>query len=190
MYAVTRKPEVYRGVPFLVEAAVAYGGNIKNERAILLRFANKIPLLLDASACAITATFLSIDFARYGIKTDGKLPLGPLVFLVHIASVWVPYTSEGKTAIAKYPVIMEEIKLALQEVLRELSKYLSKQTRRRLLEERLSLFDKYSIELADSLVKLTNKDKAYVEKSIKDLLNSRKEEIKRIVSENGTQSSE
>jgi DNA topoisomerase-6 subunit B len=190
VYAVTRKPEVYRGIPFLVEAAVAYGGNIKNERAVLLRFANKIPLLLDASACAITTTFLSIDFARYGIKTDGKIPLGPLVFLVHIASVWVPYTSEGKTAIAKYPVIMEEIKLALQEVLRELSKYLSKQTRRRLLEERLSLFDKYSIELADSLAKLTSKDKDYVEKIIKDLLSSRREEIKKIVSENGTQSAE
>ncbi len=189
VFAVTRKPEVYRGIPFLIEAAVAYGGNIKSEKASLLRFANKIPLLLDASSCAITATFLSIDFSRYGIKTDGKTPLGPFVFLVHIASVWVPYTSEGKTAIAKYPVIMEEIKLALQEVLREVSKYLSKQTRKRLLEEKLSLFDKYSLELADSLSKLTGKDREYVEKKIKDLLNTRREEIKsNILNENGTQS--
>ena len=42
-------------------------------------------------------------------------PTGPLVILVHMASVWVPFTSESKEAIAGYPEIQAELRLALQE---------------------------------------------------------------------------
>ncbi len=44
------------------------------------------------------------------------LPIGPAALLVHIASVWVPFTSESKEAIASYDEIMKEIKLGLQEL--------------------------------------------------------------------------
>ena len=39
----------------------------------------------------------------------------PLVIVVHMASVWVPFTSEAKEAIAGYDEIAKEIRLALQE---------------------------------------------------------------------------
>ena len=39
-------------------------------------------------------------------------PFGPVAILVHIASVWVPFTSESKEAVAAYPEILKEIKLA------------------------------------------------------------------------------
>ena len=39
--------------------------------------------------------------------------------MVHIASVWVPFTSESKEAVA-YPEIVKEIKLAIQECGRKL----------------------------------------------------------------------
>ena len=38
-----------------------------------------------------------------------------MVLMVHIASVWVPFTSESKEAIAHYPEIVKEMRLALQE---------------------------------------------------------------------------
>ena len=39
----------------------------------------------------------------------GGVPVGPMVIFVHIASVWVPFTSESKEAIAHYPEIIKEI---------------------------------------------------------------------------------
>ncbi len=181
--AISRKPEVYRGMPFQIETAVAYGGEIKGEKAALLRFANKIPLLFDSASCALTQSFLGVDYSRYGMKVENKVPTGPLVFLVHIASVWVPYTSESKNAVASYPIITKEIKLALQELVRDMSKFLSKKHRSHLFEERINLFDKYGIELAFSLSKLIGTDEKTVQKKIEALLNKKREEVEEHVNE-------
>jgi len=43
--------------------------------------------------------------------------------MVHVASVWVPFTSESKEAIASYPEIQKELRLALQAVGRHLGTY-------------------------------------------------------------------
>ncbi|MHC4076388.1 MAG: DNA topoisomerase VI subunit B, partial [Planctomycetota bacterium] len=59
----------------------------------------------------------------------GSLPAGPVVLMVHIASVWVPFTSESKEAIAHYPEIIKEIQLAVQECGRKLGMYLRKRKR-------------------------------------------------------------
>ena len=54
------------------------------------------------------------------------LPIGPLVIMVHIASVWVPFTSEAKEAIASYPEIIKELRLCLQECGRKLGIHIRK----------------------------------------------------------------
>ena len=53
--------------------------------------------------------------------------------MVHMASVWVPFTSESKEAVARYPEILKEIRLALQICGRRLALHLS--ARRREAEE-------------------------------------------------------
>ncbi len=181
--AVERKPEVYRGMPFQIEAAVAYGGNITNEKAVLLRYANKIPLLFDSSSCAITQSFLSVDYARYGIKVENRVPVGNMVFMVHLASVWVPYTNEGKVAVASYPIIVKEIKLALQDIVRNLSQFLSKKHKSSLFQERINLFDTYGVELAYSLSKLTKLDEKKIKAKIVGLLEKKKDEVEANVKE-------
>ena len=181
--SVTRRPEVYRGMPFQIEVAVAYGGSIQSDRAILMRFANKIPLLFDSSSCALTQSFLGVDYARYGLKVENKVPIGPLVFIIHIASVWVPYTNESKNSVASYPVITKEIKLALQELVRTLSVFLNRKHKSSLFQERISLFDKYGIELAYSLSKLTDMDEKKIKSKIESLLDKKKEEVKANVEE-------
>src|SRR3989344_1372100 len=110
--SVTRPPSVYRGNPFIVEASLAYGGDLQKEDSIkLLRFANRVPLQYQQSACAITKSVISTAWRNYGLsQSKGALPIGPVVLLVHIASVWVPFTSESKEAIAHYPEIVKEIK--------------------------------------------------------------------------------
>ncbi len=137
--AVTRAPTVYRGNPFQVEAGVAYakpGGNqdlSAEEPVRLMRFANRVPLLHMGGACAINKAVAGVDWKRYGLSQPrGALPIGPMVVMVHMASVWVPFTSESKEAIAHYPEIIREMTFALQECGRQLSVFLSK---RRRLEE-------------------------------------------------------
>ncbi|MDP8012771.1 MAG: hypothetical protein RAK22_01575, partial [Nanoarchaeota archaeon] len=156
-------------------------------KAVLMRFSIKIRLLFDASSCALTQSFLSIDYTRYGLKVENKVPLGPMIFLVHIASVWVPYTNESKNSVASYPIIVKEIKLALQEVVRNLSVFLNRKHRSSLFQERINLFDKYGIELAYSLSKLTDLDEEKIKRKIAELLEKKREEVKASVEESLSQ---
>jgi len=133
----TRSPAVYRGNPFLVEAALAYGfkdsdnGEPQSEPLVrLIRIANRVPLLYQQSACAIYKAVMDINWRNYALsQSRGALPTGPVVLMVHIASVWVPFTSESKEAIAHYPEIIREIQLAVQDCGRKLGLYLRKRKR-------------------------------------------------------------
>ncbi|MCK5618253.1 MAG: DNA topoisomerase VI subunit B, partial [Candidatus Krumholzibacteria bacterium] len=106
--SVTRPAAVYRGNPFRIEVGLAYGGQLPgDELARVMRFANRVPLLYQASACAIHKATLTSNWRSYGLQQSrGALPTGPLVILVHMASVWVPFTSESKEAVAHYPEII------------------------------------------------------------------------------------
>jgi len=133
----SRSPAVYRGNPFLVEAALAYGANggdnhdgDKEPVMRLIRIANRVPLLYQQSACAIYKSVLDINWRNYGLsQSRGALPAGPVVLMVHVASVWVPFTSESKEAVAHYPEIIKEIQLAAQDCGRKLGIYLRKRKR-------------------------------------------------------------
>jgi DNA topoisomerase-6 subunit B len=125
----TRQAAVHSGHPFVVEAGIAFGGSLRrDQRANILRFANRVPLLYQQGACAITHAIENIKWKQYGIEQPpGSLPVGPLIILVHIASTHIPFTSESKEAIADVPEILNEIDLALKELARRLSAYLNKQ---------------------------------------------------------------
>ena len=128
---VTRSPTVYRGNPFLVEAGIAWGGELSaDEPFTLYRYANRVPLLYQQSACAITKAVIGLEWRNYQIQQPrGALPVGPAILLVHIASAWVPFTSESKEAIAHYPEILREIRLALQECGRRLALHINRRRR-------------------------------------------------------------
>lgn len=121
--AITRTPAVYRGNPFQIEVGLAYGGHLPSDQLVeLMRFANRVPLMYQQSACATFKAMMSVDWRSYGLsQSKGALPSGPCVIFVHMASAWVPFTSESKEAIASYPEILKEIRLALQECGRRLS---------------------------------------------------------------------
>jgi DNA topoisomerase-6 subunit B len=133
--AVTRPPAVYRGNPFQIEAGLAYGGNLPgDDLAQLYRFANRVPLQYQQSGCAIFKSALSVDWRKYGLQQSrGALPTAPLVVSVHMVSVWVPFTSESKEAVASYPEIVKEIRLALMEAGRRLGIFVRR--RRRVADE-------------------------------------------------------
>ena len=181
--AVSRAPSVYRGNPFILEAACAYGGEIpKEEKANILRFANRVPLLYQEGACAMAKSIMETNWKPYGLQQSGDaIPVGPVVIVVHMASVWVPFTSESKEAIAHYPEIIKEIKLALQECGRLLGTYIRKKVRISEQIERANMFEKYIPEVADSLSVLSGDKKEKILQGLQKMLV--KPEIKKEITE-------
>jgi DNA topoisomerase-6 subunit B len=119
--------------------------------ARLIRFANRVPLLYQQSACCMFKTIVDMDWRRYGLsQSAGSLPQGPLMVMVHMASVWVPFTSESKEAIADYDEIRNEIRLALQDCGRKLSTYLNRRRKQKYEGQRRSVFERYINELVNS----------------------------------------
>ena len=137
----TRKPALYRGgVPFIVEVALAYGGNsgkastgnekdgkiqkddeVNTQKQMeIMRFANRTPLLFDSGSCAITKAAQSIAWKKYGIQPDG-----PVTVLINFTSIHVPYTSAGKQAVSDEEEIIKDMRLALMDTGRRLGLYVS-----------------------------------------------------------------
>ena len=238
--AATRPPAVYRGNPFLIEVALAYGGvnpaqkvtreslremlhesdartlrqfirtsfeglgadaadrilkaaamgtrqspgkladkeldrlheamrnvSLDNGQSMqVLRYANRVPLQFQQAACSITQAVMNTNWRPYGLsQSRGALPSGPVTVMVHMASVWVPFTSESKEAIAGYPEILKELRLGLQAVGRKLGMYLNRRKRVAQEGERRNIFLRYLREVATAVHALNgaDRDRLYAE---------------------------
>ena len=171
----TRRPCVYRGNPFLVEVGLAYGGDLPADELVALnRFANRVPLLFQQSACAITDAVLGTDWRSYGLsQSRGALPVGPAVILVHVASVWVPFTSESKEAVADYDVIVKEIRLALQDCGRQLGAHVRRRRKEAEAARKRSYIEKYIPFIGEALqeiLAMSDRKRARLESELADLL--------------------
>ncbi len=158
--ASTRPPAVYRGRPFVIEAALAYGGDLPGDQpARVIRFANRVPLIYQQSACSAFKSVIETNWRNYGLaQPRGAVPSAPLVVMIHMASVWVPFTSESKEAIADYDEIRKEMRLALQECGRKMQTYLRRRQRMRRQGERRSVFLRYIGEIAKACGTITGHD--------------------------------
>jgi len=205
----SRSPAVYRGNPFLIEAAVAYGapeaaekppdaaaqaqgeaaagiapaeadeddsarGGDGEQIARLIRFANRVPLLYQQSACAAYRSVAGLNWRQYGLTQGrGALPSGPLTVVVHMASVWVPFTSESKEAVASYPEILREMRLALQECGRKLATHIRKTVRHKQELKKRSYIEKYIPAIGEALrdiLDLKDRQVTAVCSSLRDVL--------------------
>ena len=156
----SRPPSVFSGNPFQVEAGIVYGGNLPKDTPVkILRFANRVPLLYQQGDCVSTAAISSIDWRRYGLEQKGGkgIPVGPAIFLVHVASTHVPFTSESKEAVADIPEIENEIKLAFRECARKMQRHLTKKAKRAKTKEKFDLITKILPELARKTSLILNK---------------------------------
>lgn len=177
--AVSRSPEVYRGIPFVIEVAIAYGGEQQADGPInLLRFANRVPLLYQQGSCASTKSVMQTNWKPYGLShSQGAMPQGPLTVAVSMVSVWPPFTSEAKEAVAHYPEIIKEMKLALQEAGRRLGTYVNKKRKVSEQQERVNIFENYIPEVAGALAKLSGANKEKITESMQKMLAKNKEYI-------------
>ena len=157
---ISRTPSVFAGTPFLVEVGMVYGGNLPKDQPVqILRFANRVPLLYQAGGCAITKAVQGINWRNYGLEQKkGKgTPNGPAIILVHVASTNIPFTSEAKEAIADISEIKKEIKLALRNNAKTLSKHLKKQKKRAKVSEKFDLVQKVLPAIAEKTSSVVGK---------------------------------
>jgi DNA topoisomerase-6 subunit B len=160
-----RKPSTYSGHPFIVEAAIAYGGEIpKKDDFVVYRFANRIPLLYDEASDVSVRVIRSINWRRYKVS-----PSMPLAILIHVCSTKVPYKTVGKEFIADRPEVRSEILNGIREVARRLQTFLTKREHVAKERKRLSVFSKYLPKIARFSTDLAGKSE---EPDIEKLLKS------------------
>lgn len=173
--AVTRRPTVYRGNPFLIEVGLAYGGKLPADESVTaFRFANRVPLQYQQGGCAITKAVTGTDWKSYQMQQPrGSMPVGPMLLMVHIASVWVPFTSESKEAIAHYPEIIKEIRLGLQECGRRVATHIRKRRREADEEKKRAYIEKYIPQVAvglQAILGFADKERDKVVTNLTDVL--------------------
>jgi len=148
-----RKPSTYGGHPFIVETAIAYGGDIpKKDDIVVYRFANKIPLLYDEASDVSVRVIRSINWRRYKVASGM-----PIAILVHLCSTKVPYKTVGKEFIADRPEVKSEILNGIREVARRLQTFLAKREHVAKERKRLSVFSKYLPKIAEFSTELAGK---------------------------------
>jgi len=171
---VTRPPKTVNGNPFIVEAGIVYGGDIPVDgQASILRFANRVPLLYQQGACVITKAIESMDWRRYGLEQRGGkgIPYGPAIILVHVASTKVPFTSEGKEAVANLGEIQNEIVLALRLCARNLKGHLNKKEKKKKTMAKFSIVQEILPEMAEKAAQMLNRDVPELDRTISRIMN-------------------
>ncbi len=171
---VTRSPKAVNGNPFVVEAGIVYGGDIPSDGQVqILRFANRVPLLYQQGACAITKAISEMDWRRYGLEQRGGkgIPYGPAIILVHIASTKVPFTSEGKEAVASFPELQSEIGLALRLCARNLKSHLNKLERRKKTHAKFEIVQEILPDMAEKAARHLNRPVPNLDRTITKIMN-------------------
>ena len=176
--ASVRPPSVYRGNPFQIEVGLAYGGELGTDKhddteengkskdrepgfSRVIRYANRVPLLYQQSSCCTFKAVVETKWNKYGLsQSSGAMPRAPMVILVHMASVWVPFISEGKEAIADYDEIRKEVRLAIAECGRRLATLLRRKKKKSVYAKRRDVFTRYIDEVVEATrsIAVINKD--------------------------------
>jgi DNA topoisomerase-6 subunit B len=171
---VTRSPKAVNGNPFVVEAGIVYGGEIPSDGQVtILRFANRVPLLYQQGACAITKAISEVDWRRYGLEQRGGkgIPFGPAIILVHVASTKVPFTSEGKEAIASFAELQSEIEQALRLCARNLKSHLNKMERKSKTHAKFEIVQKIIPAMAKKASEMLGRPMPDLSRTISKIMN-------------------
>jgi hypothetical protein len=105
--------------------------------------------------------------------------------MVHMASVWVPFTSESKEAIADYDEIRKEMKLALKECGRKLGTYLRRRQKMKKEAERRSVFERYIGEIATACHNITGTDARALFVALKEIASRKTEDADQKLDQDG-----
>lgn len=171
---VVRPISVYNGNPFSIEAGIVYGGDLRSDEPVrIVRFANKVPLLYQPGACAITKAISEMDWRQYGFdqKSGKGVPFGPAIIFVHVYGIRIPFTSESKEAIANVQEIVDEISLCLRALGRGVKSFLGKRERREKIYEKFRLVNTLIPEIGTKAANILGKEVPDLEPVISKIAN-------------------
>ncbi len=171
--AVTRPPTSGKGLAFVVEAAIAYGTNVKTPAKaadVVYRFVNRTPKLRDNADCAIWKAVALVNWKNYMLDTfDNGIPKAPIRVFVNVSGPFVHlmFKSQSKQALAEDDNLSKEIKLALEQVGRRLRAYVSKKQRHAESKKRALKFLQFAPHVARSIYNILLKDSTIRDKLAK-----------------------
>ncbi|MHA1882967.1 MAG: DNA topoisomerase VI subunit B [Candidatus Thorarchaeota archaeon] len=151
-YYTSSVPSEWNGHPFIIECVLATSGKFpKTDIPTLYRFANRVPLLYDATDDVFTKVLKRINWSKYGVS-----PSNPTALFLHFCSTRVPYNAAGKQSIAAHSSIDTESLSLFRALGRQLSKVIGNQKRitrdkkkHHQFRKVFHLLTKYSAELAE-----------------------------------------
>jgi DNA topoisomerase-6 subunit B len=156
---VSRKPTICDFKPVQVEVAIARlkQKNMESDSPVqLLRFANRVPLQFDKSACAIAQAITTVNWRAYGLaQPKDSLPQGPYIFAVSIVSPFIKFKNASKETIDASDELVEEIRRTLMQAGQKLSRYIKAEDRANDLEEKLKYIEQFGPILVEGLARIT-----------------------------------
>ena len=156
---VTRKPTICDFKPVQVEVAIArleQKSGDGESAAQLLRFANRVPLQFDKSACAIAQALSSVNWRAYGLaQPKDAFPLGPYIFAVSVVSPFIKFKNASKETIDASDELVEEIRRALIQAGQKLSRYIRAEDKANELEEKIRYIEQFGPILVEGLARIT-----------------------------------
>src|SRR5690606_5783283 len=173
---VTRRPRICDSKPVVVEIALARFKNRgeEDQPVQLLRFANRVPLQFDKSACAITKAIESVNWKSYGLnQPKGSIPLGSYVFAVSVVSPFIKFKNASKETIDASDELVEEIRRALMQAGQKLSRHIRRENKEADLERKIAHIEQFGPILVEGLVRISGAKparKARAEEGLKKLL--------------------
>jgi DNA topoisomerase VI subunit B len=196
---VTRKPSICDFKPVAVEVAIArlQNGLSKTDGVgddppvTVLRFANRVPLQFDKSACAMVHSIETVNWRTYGLSQSREsIPNGPYVIAISLVSPFIKFKNASKETVDASDELVEEMRRALIQAGQRLSRHIRKENREADLEEKLRHIEQFCPILVDCLCRIvkapaTRKSKA-TEGIIKLLgrdVNAAKRELKEAVAD-------
>lgn len=157
---VTRKPTICDFKPVQIEVAIARvkdGGGEADDSVTVLRFANRVPLQFDKSACAIVKAIESVNWRAYGlVQPKNSIPQGPYVIAVSVVSPFIKFKNASKETIDASDELVGEIRLALIQAGQRLSRHIKREERADALEQKLRHIEQFCPILVDGLCRITS----------------------------------
>lgn len=158
---VTRKPKICDYKPVVVEVAIARfvekTGEDRDRPVQLIRFANRVPLQFDKSACAITKAVESVNWRSYGLaQPKSALPLGPYVFAVSLTSPFIKFKNASKETVDASDELVDEIRRALMQTGQKLSRHIKRESKAADLERKISYIEKFGPILVEGLARIVD----------------------------------
>jgi DNA topoisomerase VI B subunit len=162
--ATTRPPTSGKGLAFVVEAAIAYGNNVKpptKAQDAVYRFVNRTPKLRDNADCAIWKGITNVNWKNYLVDMfDNGIPKASMRVFVNVSGPFVHlmFKSQSKQALAEDDNLLKEIKLALEQVGRRMRAFLSKKQKHADSKKRADRFIKFAPDVAKSILGILSRD--------------------------------